>query len=103
MSTKKYLEWDQTEYPIQWDNNPYLWEDVAILLEVLEGVGTVGPIETYKKLDEKKKKRLITLIAKVRGEEFKEEKYVQEDIDVIIKDIEIVTKEVLGIDLKINK
>lgn len=104
MSTiKKYLEWEQTEYQIQWDNNPYTWDDVAVLIEVLDQIGIGGPIEAYKKLDKEKKKRLITLIANVRGEEFKEEKYVQEDIDVIVKDIEIVAKEVLGIELKINK
>jgi|688.fasta_scaffold185291_2 hypothetical protein len=104
MSTiKKFLEWDQTEYQIQWDNNPYVWEDVAVLIEVLDQIGAAGPVEAYKKLDKRKKKRLITLIANVRGEEFKEEKYIQEDIDVIIKDIEIVTKEVLGIEIKINK
>jgi len=39
----------------------------------------------------------------VRGEEFKEEAYKNEDIKVIVKDIEIVAKEVLGIELKITK
>lgn len=103
MSTKQYLVWEQTEHDIQWDNNPYTWDDVAIIIEVLESMGAAGPIEGYKKLDKQKKKRLIKLIANVRGEQFKEEKYINEDIDVIVKDIEIVAKEVLGIEIKLNK
>jgi len=104
MSTKQYLTWEQTEYDIQWNNNPYTWDEVFILLEIVEEIlGGGVPSEAYQKLEKEKKKRLITLIAKVRGEEFKEEKYVQEDIKVIVKDIEIVAKEVLGIELKITK
>jgi hypothetical protein len=104
MSTKQYLTWEQTQYDIQWNNNPYTWDEVFILLEIIEELGGFGGPEVgYQKLDKEKKKKLITLIAKVRGEEFKEEAYKNEDIKVIVKDIEIVAKEVLGIELKITK
>lgn len=92
---KQYLTWDQTEYPIQWDNNPYTWDEVFILLEVAQAAGGGGYQQAYQKLDKEKKKKLIRLIAKVKGEEFKEEKYVQEDIEVIAKDIELVVNEIL--------
>ena len=97
---KQYLTWDQTTYPIQWDNNPYTWDEVFILLEVAQVSGGHGYGYGYQKLEKEKKKKLIKLIAKVRGEEFKEEKYVNEDVDVIAKDIEIVINEVLGAKVK---
>ncbi len=96
---KQYLTWDQTTYPIQWDNNPYTWDEVFILLEIAQAGGG-GYGQAYQKLEKEKKKKLIKLIAKVRGEEFKEEKYVNEDVDVIAKDIEIVINEVLGAKVK---
>lgn len=98
---KQYLAWDQTLNQIQWDNNPYTWDEVFILLEVIQqaaGGGNYG--HAYQRLDQKKKKKLIKLIAQVRGDEFKEEKYVSEDVNVIAKDIEIVINEVLGAKVK---
>ncbi len=99
---KKYLTWDQTEYPIQWDNNPYTWEEVFVLIEVAEAIGGGHtPHDAYKHLEERKKKVLIKVIAKVKGEEFSEEKYKQENIKVTTEDIELVLKEVLHI--QVNK
>lgn len=101
---KKYLTWEQTEYPIQWDNNPYVWEEVFVLIEVLEGVRSGGHKDyhdAYKHLKPEKQKVLIKLVAKVKGEEFSEEKYKQEGIKVTAEDIELVMKEVLNI--QVNK
>ena len=99
--TKKYLTWDQTEYPIQWDNNPYTWDEVFVLIEVLETVqGGGGYHDAYKHLEPEKKKTLIKLIAKVKGEKFEEEKYKQNKISVKVEDIELVIKEVLKIEVK---
>lgn len=97
---KQYLTWEQTEHPIQWDDNPYIWEDVFVLIEILEGVRSGGHKDyhdAYKHLKPEKKKVLIKLVAKVKGEEFSEEKYKQEDISVTAADIELVLKEVLNI------
>lgn len=98
----QYLNWEDVN--VLWNDNPYTWDEVIALIEVVDGtLGGASPVEAYQKLEKEKKKKLITLIAKVRGEEFKEEAYKNEDIKVIVKDIEIVAKEVLGIELKINK
>ena len=99
---KKYLTWDQTEYPIQWDNNPYTWEEVFVLIEVAQAIsGGHLPHDAYKHLEQEKKKVLIKVIAKVKGEEFSEEKYKQDNISVTAEDIELVLKEVLHI--QVNK
>tara|TARA_R110000868_G_scaffold224494_1_gene476626 strand:- start:958 stop:1275 length:318 start_codon:yes stop_codon:yes gene_type:complete len=100
---KKYLTWEQTEYPIQWDNNPYTWDEVFVLIEIAEAIGSGGgytPHDAYKHLEERKKKILIKVIAKVKGEEFKEEKYKQGEITVTAEDIELVLKEVLNVQMK---
>jgi len=103
---KQYLTWEQTQYPIQWDNNPYTWDEVFVLIEVLEqiqgGGGYYEPHNAYKHLEEKKKKVLIKLIATVKGEEYKEEKYKQQDIVITAEDIQLIAKKVLNIDVKIK-
>jgi len=104
MSIKKYLTWDQLEYLIQWDSNPYTWDEVYVLIEVIEEAGGLGgPIgPAYEKLPEEKKRKLIKLIVKVKGEKIEEEKYMQNDIKVIAKDIQLTAKEVLGIEIKVD-
>lgn len=104
MQIKKYLTWDQIEYLIQWDSNPYLWEEVYVLIEVIEEAGAEGgPIgPAYEKLPEEKKKKLIKLILKVKEETIEEEKYKQNDIKVIAKDIQLVAKKLLGVEIKVD-
>ena len=48
-----------------------------------------------------KKKRFIKLICQVQGVEYKETKEVK-DFKIRIRDVEMVVKEVLGIDLKVR-
>jgi hypothetical protein len=100
---KQYLTWDQTNYPIQWDNNPYTWDEVFILIEIaqaIDGGGDFGNI--YGELDKTKKKKLIKLVAKINGEKFEESKYKKEDIKVIAKGVKLAIKEVLNIDIKVE-
>lgn len=99
---KQYLTWEQTQYPIQWDSNPYKWEDVFVLIQIAEAVaGGHKQVDAYKNLDTEKRKRVIKLIATVKGQEYAEEKFVQEDIKVTADDIDLVLKEVLNI--KVSK
>ena len=100
---KQYLTWDQPDYPIQWDNNPYTWDEVFILIEIaqaIDGGGDFGDI--YGGLDKTKKKKLIKLVAKVNGKNFEESKYKKENIKVIAKGVKLAIKEVLNIDIKVE-
>jgi hypothetical protein len=100
---KQYLTWEQTAYPIQWDSNPYTWEEVFILIEIaqaLDGGGDFGDI--YGGLDKKKKQTLIKLVARIEGKEYKEEKYKKENIKVIAKGVKLAIKEVLNVDIKVE-
>ena len=97
----------------------YTWDDVALVQEFLpsppppserpgEGDNEIvikgrGPDEEYVHplfKDENKKKRLIKLIYKTQGKVLKEEKEIKE-IKVTVKDVKILAKEVLGINVKI--
>jgi len=100
---KQYLTWDQTQYPIQWDNNPYTWDEVFILIEIAQALGSgIDFDQIYGGLDKKKKKKLIKLVARINGEKYEESKYKQEDIKVIAKGVKIAIKEVLNIDVKVE-
>lgn len=100
---KFYLTWDQTQYPIQWDNNPYTWEEVFILIEIAEAIKNGSNFDDiYGGLDKKKKQKLIKLVARINGEDYKEEKYKQENIKVIAKGVKVAIKEALNIDIKVE-
>lgn len=103
---KKYLTWEQTEYPIQWDNNPYTWDEVFVLIEVLEGIrsggGNYNPHDAYKHLKPEKKRVLVKLIATVKGEDHQQEKYKQDDITITAEDIQLVASKVLNIQVNIE-
>lgn len=100
---KNYLSWDQTDYQIQWDNNPYTWDEVFILIEIAQLIKDGGNFDDiYGGLNKEKKKKLIKLVARVNGEKFEESKYKNEDIKVIAKGVKIAIKEVLNIDIKVE-
>ena len=84
---------------------PFTWDDVALVEEVVEVVQEAGGsvIDGIKKLEPEKKKRFIKLICKVKGiETYSGQKTIREDINVSAEDIELVVKEVLGIDLTVE-
>ena len=92
--------WDTNPFPNQ-SKNPFTWDDVALIIEVLEGLG--GGVPPDEILKGKKKKKFITLIMKceIMDKEYKETKEVI-DRQIRITDIALVAKEVLGIDLKVD-
>ena len=84
---------------------PFTWDDVALVEEVVEVVQEAGGsvIDGIKKLEPEKKKRFIKLICKVKGiETYSGQKTIRDDINVSAEDVELVIKEVLGIDLTVE-
>lgn len=96
---KQYLTWEQTQYPIQWDQNPYTWEEVFVLIGIVQAAAGGGHKhhDAYKHLDQKEKDIVIRLVAKVKGKKYKNVKKKQQNIEVTASDIELVLKEVLQI------
>jgi hypothetical protein len=107
MTTRVPFKWntanfawnDGTPFPNQ-STSPFTWDDVALIEEVVDVVRAGGSIQDVFK-DKEKKKRFIKLICQVQGVEYKETKEVK-DFKIRIRDVEMVVKEVLGIDLKVR-
>ena len=109
------IRWDGTTEDgrttsIEWGSNPYTWDDVALLVEVTEviddGLGTGRRREQQDRLDkflkdEKKKKRLIRLICRIKGEKVYDDVTEASNIEVKVEDVELVAKSVIG-DIKLE-
>lgn len=113
--TRTPYQWETANFtwntaPTDRNKNRYTWDDVALVQQILprpdDGEVVIrgrGPDDDYVHplfQDEKKKKRLIKLIYKTQGKVLKEEKEIKE-IKVTVKDVKILAKEVLGINVKI--
>ena len=100
MATK--IKWEDANF--KWSDNPYKWDDVQLVEEVVDEIQTNGGIaDAIQQLSPEKKKRFIKLICKVKGiETYSGQKTIRDDIEVDAKDVELVVKEVLGIDLTVE-
>tara|TARA_B100000519_G_C14027141_1_gene336199 strand:+ start:202 stop:558 length:357 start_codon:yes stop_codon:yes gene_type:complete len=95
---------------VVWGSNPFTWDDVALAIEVadvidIDGKGTYSRREREDRLnslDKNKKKRLIRLICRVKGEKVYDEQKEVGEVDIKLKDAELVVNEVLS-KIKVEK
>ena len=93
---------------VVWGNNPFTWDDVALAIEVadvIDGKGTYSRREREDKLnglDKNKKKRLIRLICRVKGEKVYDEQKEVGEVDIKLEDAELVVNEILS-KIKVEK
>lgn len=103
------FNWDATDptegkiYPpnekVTGTNN---WDDCALIIEIIDAIkGGKSPYDYFYDKPEKKKK-FIKLLCQVQGKEYKETKQIQKT-QIFIRDIKLVAKEVLGVEVKINE
>lgn len=107
MTARVPFEWNKANF--KWENSsnlgtrrstiPLKWDDCALLEEVAEAAAGGHLHQVWK--DNKKKKRFVELLCIVEGKEYKETKSI-ESVEILIKDVELVLKEAMGIDLKVN-
>ena len=87
---------------------PYTWDDVALVEEVAEVIEQVvsdggSVIDGISKIEDDKKKRFIKLVCKIKGiETYSGQKTIRDDIEISAEDVQVVIKEVLGIDLTVE-
>ena len=95
---------------VVWGSNPFTWNDVALAIEVADVIDIVGK-GTYSRreredrlngLDKNKKKRLIRLICRVKGEKVYDEQKEIGKVDIKLEDAELVVNEVLS-KIKVEK
>ena len=88
--------WDNADF--RWDSNPYKWDEVELILDKADGDGDTSGQGVKKKIDKlepEKKKKLIHLIMRRKGIKIYDgTKVVKEDIEIDIKDVEMIIKEV---------
>lgn len=78
-----------------------LWDDCALIIELIEVIKGGGSPEDYFKKEKEKKKKFIKLLCKVEGVKYKETKEVLKR-QIRITDVKLVAKELLGVDIKID-
>ena len=82
-----------------WGSNPYTWSDVAFIQEIADGIGTGSRRERQdrlNKLDKDKKKRLIRLICRIKGEKVYDDVTEINDVKVSVDDVELVAENIIG-------
>ena len=84
---------------IIWGDNPYTWGDVAFIQEVVDGIGTGSRRARearLQQLDKEKKKRLIRLICRIKGEKVYDDVTEVGDVKINIDDVEMVAESIIG-------
>ena len=83
---------------IIWSSNSFTWDEVQLVQEILGGGGVIEDDMPWMKPE--KKKKLIKLILKVKGETLTESKQKQiKQYKIKAKDVRLVVKEVSGVEL----
>ena len=84
---------------IVWGSNPFTWGDVAFIQEIVDGIGTGSRRARearIQQLDRDKKKRLIRLICRVKGEKVYDDVTEINDVKVSVDDVEMVAESIIG-------
>ena len=81
-------------------SNPYTWSDVAFIQEIADGIGTGSRRERQDRLnkildDEDKKKKLIHLICRIKGEKVYDDYTEVKNVEVDVDDVELVVETIV--------
>ena len=98
---------------VKWKDANWEWKDCQLVQEIIaiaeSGVNAEELIqpwlkeeETWNPYQKDKRRRLIKLICKVKGQEYDEEKEVKK-FKVTVEDIKLVVKTISGVDLKLKE
>ena len=103
--SKQKITWNQANF--LWNDNPYTWNDVSIVTRLVEANGKAP--EYFETLSEKEQERFITILTTIKGNLelsqphiYKERKKVNKKLKISVNDVNIVAKEVLGINLQVE-
>ena len=102
---KSKIKWNGTTEDgrttsIQWGNNSYTWNDVALAIEIADAIDGVGYTRRKERLDnlfkdEEKKKRFIHLVCRIKGEKVYDDKVEVKDVDVKVEDAELIVETIV--------
>ena len=83
---------------VVWGSNDFTWGDVNFVIEIADGIGTGSRRarqDRLNKLDDDKKKRLIHLICRVKGEKVYDDYTEVQDIEVKVDDVELIAETIV--------
>lgn len=119
MAIREPIKWNNANF--KWNvgstfpnqsSTPFTWDDVALVKELIEAIGYDAysdvldvddpddHLDSFLKDKPDKKRKLIKLICKVQGKTYEETKEIDE-VKINIKDVKLLIKEVLGINVTI--
>ena len=86
---------------VLWGDNSFTWGDAQFIQEIVDGIGSGSRRERQDRLnkildDEDKKKKLIHLICRVKGEKVYDDYTEVGKIEVKVEDVEMVTENIIG-------
>ena len=86
---------------VVWGSNSFTWGDVAFIQEIVDGIGTGSRRARQDRLnkildDEDKKKKLIRLICRIKGEKVYDDVTEIGDVKINIDDVELVAENIIG-------
>ena len=86
---------------VVWGSNNFTWGDVNFVIEIADGIGTGSRRARQDRLnnildDEDKKKRLIRLICRIKGEKVYDDYTEVGDVEIKVEDVEMVTENIIG-------
>ena len=84
---------------IKWGSNSFTWGDAQFIQDIVDGIGTGSRRAREARLhqlDKEKKKRLIHLICRIKGEKVYDETKEIEQVEIKVEDVDMVINEILG-------
>ena len=83
-----------------WGSNDFTWGDAQFIQEIMDGIGTGSRRTRQDRLnkildDEDKKKKLIHLICRIKGEKVYDDYTEIQDIEVQVEDAELVVETIV--------
>ena len=87
-----------SDITLVWGSNDFTWGDAQFIQEIIDGIGTGSRRarqDRLNKLDDDKKKRLIHLICRVKGEKVYDDYTEVQDIEVKVDDVELIAETII--------
>ena len=86
---------------VVWGSNSFTWGDAQFIQDIVDGIGTGSRKARQDRLnkildDEDKKKKLIHLICRIKGEKVYDDYTEVGDVEVKVEDVELVSENIVG-------
>tara|TARA_Y100000593_G_C4126750_1_gene245363 strand:- start:282 stop:626 length:345 start_codon:yes stop_codon:yes gene_type:complete len=89
------ITWDTADF--LWNSNPYTWDEIKLVQELAgSGKSAKRRKEYYDRLDKGTQQKVIKLLCKIKGVDYKLIKSTNPDIKVSASDIQLLIDEVLN-------